>query len=440
MYRTLLKNIFCIIICCTLLTINNSCTKKTQYLILEDGNYFNGKTFLPFKEIQIKDGEILAITNTKSELNATRINISGKYVVPGLIDSHVHFGGCPCYPYVITDPLLNTTSSLYCGVTTGVDLFYEETKVKEFKKSVNKSPEKYCSALMSGPILTAPGGHGTEYGIPTRTISSIEEAGRVTAEVASEKEIDVIKICYEAYTNKNSLTEDMVKKIVEVAHQYHKKVLAHIDDAKEAMDCVDAGVDGLAHMPYDLMTDNDLEKLMESGVIVIPTIAVYQSVFEGHTALYMSDPLLWQTANPEFLRNFKHESLPPPPTWKDVFPKQPAYEENLRNCIKLGIPILAGTDAGNYAVFYGYSLHREIEQYVKDGMTPVEALNSATLNIRLVFPDKMIGKITSGYTADLLILNANPLDNIENTKQIDFVVHKGIIAQKALITNTKLTQ
>jgi len=410
--------------------------QNDKYLILEDGNYFNGTTFKPFKELQIKNGKIVAITGQKSKVQGKRIPVNNKYIIPGLIDSHVHFSGSPAYPYTFIDPLLNANSALLCGVTTNMDLFFPEASVKSFKDSVALSPEKYASVLMSGPILTAPGGHGTEYGVPTRTISSVEEAEKITNEVAAKPEIDVIKLVYEAYSNPHSLTKEMVKKIVEVAHKYHKKVFAHIDVAKEAMDCIEVGVDVLAHIPYNLMTETDLKQLKKSGAIVIPTITVYQSCFEGHTEAYMSDSLLWHTAQPGYLQNFQRAALSKPPGMEKYFTEQPAYEENLKNCIKMHIPILAGTDAGNYAVFYGYSLHNELSEYVKGGMSVSEALCTATQNIQLVFPGTTVGKIAPGYNADIVVLNANPLDNIDNTKQIDFVLHQGSTAQKMVVAPT----
>ena len=90
------------------------------------------------------------------------------------------------------------------------------------------------------------------------------------------------------------------------------------------------------------------------------------------------------------------------------------------------MPILAGTDAGNYATFYGYAIHNEIAQYVARGMTPAQALRTATSNVDAVFPDKKIGKIAAGYHADLVILNANPLEKIENTKKVYKVINRGV--------------
>ena len=411
-------------------------------IILENGSYFNGNIFVPFKEMILKAGKISSIQSSASKTKGKRVSLNGKYLIPGLIDAHVHIGGCPTFPYVENDPKLNTNSSLICGVTTVIDLFYEENKCKDLKQETGKFPQNYSSLLMAGPILTAPGGHGTEYGVPTRTMTSVEEAKKITNEVI-DGGADVIKLVYQASPTPyiSSITKEMVQAIVVTAHSRHKKVFAHIDNAAQAIDCAEVGVDVLAHMPADKLTEDQLNKLKASGIIIIPTITVLQSVIEGHDAKYMSDSLLWETANPVFMSNFSHDAVPSPLPDEKIRKYYPSvgFHENLSNCIKMKIPILAGTDAGNYAVFYGYSLHNEMLQYSLAGMTNAEALCAATQNIKLVFPDIKIGEIEVGYDADLVVLNADPLKNIGNAKDINMVFHKGAIAKNLIATLPKET-
>ena len=308
-----------------------------------------------------------------------------------------------------------------------IDLFYPEEGVQSIKTETGKSPGLYATLIMSGPILTAPGGHGTEYGVPTRTITTVAEAKKITTEVI-DGGADVIKLVYEADASNYipSLTKEMVKAIVDVAHSRHKKVFAHID--RVAMDCAAVGVDVLAHMPCDLLTDKQLKKLKASGTIIIPTMTVMQSLSEGHDEQYMSAPLLWKTANPVYMEHFSRSALPKipmPEASLHKFYSEFKWAENLKNSIKMNIPILAGTDAGNYAVFFGYSLHNELQAYTQAGMTNAAALCSATENIKLVFPGIKTGKIEAGYDADLVVLDADPLKDIRNTESINMVFHKG---------------
>ncbi len=409
---------------------NTGFAKTDSTTILENGSYFDGKTFVPFKEMIIRDGKIVSIGTAAGKTKGQHIALDGKYIIPGLIDAHVHISGSPTFPYIYSEPRLNANSSLNCGVTSLIDLFFPEDHFKAMKEQTAKSPEYYSSLIMSGPILTAPGGHGTEYGVPTRTITTVGEATTITNEVI-DGGVDVIKVVYQGYSNKNTLTKEMVKAIVVAAHSRNKKVFVHIDLAAEAMDCIDAGVDVLAHMPVDSLTDEQLNKIKASGIIIIPTITPYQSLFEGHGIKYMSDSLLWQTARPIYLAKFNRSALQKPPLPESFLKIYPSikFRENLSNCIKMKIPILAGTDAGNYAVFFGYSLHNEIEQYVLAGMPASDAICTATQNISMVFPGIKTGKIEAGYDADLVVLNADPLKDIKNTKSINMVIHKGAFAK-----------
>jgi len=396
----------------------------TNVTILENGYYFNSEAMIPFAELVIAEGKIKAINKEHTKTQGNRINISGKYIVPGFTDAHVHLMGSPTKPYTMIPPAYNTTSSLFCGVTTVIDLFFDEYKCRTFKDSINSKPNRYATVLLSGPILTAPKGHGTEYGLATRTITSVQEAKQITNEVI-DNGVDVIKLVYQAYSGKYAISKDMLEAIVATAHARNVKVFAHVNVAKEAMDCIDANVDVLAHIPQDTLTKEHINRIKQSGILTIPTLSVYTSVYEGYDAGYFSDSLLRQTANPSYLLKFPDGKAPDAP--------YPAYKQyslntkhNMRQLIKNKLPVAAGTDAGNFAVFCGYSLHEEIRQYVKLGMTPAEALNSATKTIYTVLPGIKTGVIQPGYDADLMILNKNPLEDINNTKNINTVYHKGV--------------
>src|SRR5205814_6563815 len=113
----------------------------------------------------------------------------------------------------------------------------------------------------------------------------------------------------------------------------------------------------------------------------------------------MSDSLLWHTANPLYMTHFSGNALPKPAMpdsiYNYLFPGR-KFRENMHDCIAMQIPIVAGTDAGNYAVFFGYSLHNELQQYVKAGMSTSQALCAATENLGAVLSDIRIGKIKVG--------------------------------------------
>lgn len=401
--------------------------QQDSCLIFENGQYFNGKEFRPFKQLIVKNGKILEIGKGIKTVAGKKVDLAGKYVIPGLTDAHVHIQGSPTATYVAANAVDNLKSSLHCGVTTVVDLFASESLFKSQQATAAAAPAKYAYPYMAGPILTVKGGHGTEFGIPTRCLVNVADAGQVTNEVIDHG-ADVIKLVYDAYSGEPSITREMLFEIVKTAHKRGKKVFAHINKAEEAMDCADAGVDVLAHMPANKLSEEQVEKLRKAGIIIIPTIVVQDMMITGYSKEYISDPLLWQTANPVYMTDRKKEKYTVSPTvrqWSEKHYGSLSDKENLRNCIKAGIPILAGTDAGNPATYFGYSLHYELDQYVQAGMTNAAAIRSATEVIEMVMPETKTGKIKAGYWADIVVLNADPLKNISATKNIYMVVHRG---------------
>ncbi|PQJ12957.1 hypothetical protein CJD36_004220 [Flavipsychrobacter stenotrophus] len=407
-------------------------------IILENGSYFNGKVFVPFKQMVINGGKIVGISSAATQLSGNRINLKGKFIIPGLVDGHVHIGGSPAYPYVGAEQTDNLKSSLHCGVTTVIDLFSTENKVISTKTIAARQPAVYSIPIMAGPILTSPKGHGTEFGIPTRTLTTLTEARNITNQVI-DNGADVIKLVYDAYSDKFYLSKDIMQEIVTAAHVRHKKVFAHINTAKEAMDCIDAGVDVLAHMPVNTLTDAQIEKIKRSGIFIIPTVTVYNVIMNGYSKEYISNPLLWKTANPDYLRGVKKEAKyvdTATKIWGVEYYGSLDVENNLKRCIAAGIPILAGTDAGFFDVYYGYSLHNELEQYVAAGMTNAAAINSASTMLANIFPDVETGRIKVGYDADLVVLNTDPLIDITNTKDIDLIIHKGKLVMDTALFDT----
>jgi imidazolonepropionase-like amidohydrolase len=393
-------------------------------IVIFDGQYFNGETFVPFAEMVIDNGRIKHISNKKlAYVGDTVIVAKGKFIIPGLTDAHVHLQGSPGKSggYVMFS--LYSHSAMRAGVTTQWDLF--SSKYNDMAKLPGKFPQYFGTVLNAGPCITVPYGHGANMGSPAQ-ITSVADAEKWALKLATDSTINFIKIIYQRHSSKHAMTEDEMKKIVAIAHQHNKKVLAHIDHSADAIECALAGVDALAHIPMNKMRDGEIDTLKNSGIYIIPTYTVYEATYDGMSLAYASDSLLRASAHPDDLKSLFGKPMPPD-SKKEYWPFEVDYSYNLKKIIEKGIPILAGTDAGNYAVFYGYSLHNELEQYVYHGMAHAAALNTATTNINFFLPAHKTGKITEGYTADLVILNANPLDDITNTKKIDLVIGNGAI-------------
>ncbi len=414
-----------LLLVCTILPALLPAQQKADMLIT-NGQYFNGETFVPFAIMVVDSGRIKHISAEKLNYTApTVVDAQGKYVIPGLIDCHVHLQGHPGVGknYVIYS--LNTHSALRAGVTTQCDLF--SSKYKEMAQLPGNFARYFGNVFNAGPCITVPGGHGANMGSLAQ-ITSVKEARQWAKDLATDPAIDYIKIIYQRHSNKNAMTLEQMQEIVRVAHKNNKKVLAHIDHSQDAVECALAGVDALAHIPMKKLTDSELDTLKQTGVKIIPTITVYQATYDGMGMDYAADSLLLACAHPNHLNGLYGKPIPAE-SKKEYWPFEVDYEYNLKQIIAKGIPLLAGTDAGNYAVFYGYSLHHEVAQYVRYGLSPVQALNTATTNVAAFFPEKKTGKLAIGYRADIVLLNANPLRDINNTKSIHQVICNGVVME-----------
>jgi imidazolonepropionase-like amidohydrolase len=252
------------------------------------------------------------------------------------------------------------------------------------------------------------------------SVAEIEDAVNKVIDAGA----DVVKLVYEGHSGKNSISKELLKHAIETAHKRKKKVFVHINKTAEAVDCADAGADVLAHLPRDSMSREALSTLKRSGIIIIPTIMVAQAHLQGFDAAYISDELLKRTISPLYASCFSDSGVT---AWSADSSSFQTYLANLQACIKWQIPIIAGTDAGNYAVFYGPALFDEIAHYVQAGLSVPAALRTCTENLSLVLPEAKIGKISPGYYADLLAVEGSPFADIVNCRQTSLVVHRGII-------------
>lgn len=397
-------------------------------LIIENGQYFDGEKFVAFRAMEVIEGKINKISIDEplaSDESYHYIDAQGKYIIPGLIDCHVHLQGSPGAGNSYVGHSFNSHSALRAGVTTQMDLF--SSKYAEMGRMADNFPQYFGTVLNAGPCLTVPGGHGANMGSPAQ-LTSVADAEEWAKKLCADDAVDYIKIIYQRHSNKKAMTFHQMQAIVKIAHQKGKKVLAHIDHTLDALECAHEGVDALAHIPMKKMSPTEVDSLKRSGIVVVPTITVYQASYDGMDAAYGKDSLLLASAHPSHLEGLYGGSIKPD-SKKEYWPFEIDYMYNLKLLIAAGVPIMAGTDAGNYATFYGYALHHELEEYVNGGMTTAQALNTATTNVSSFLPEKKIGKLAEGYQADMVFLNANPLENISNTKSIYKVLNRGVELQ-----------
>ena len=249
----------------------------------------------------------------------------------------------------------------------------------------------------AGTLVTAPGGHGTEYGFPIPTISAPEQADAFVAARIAEGS-DYIKIVYDDGSEIGlpwkTIDEPTLTAVIKAAKAHKKKAVVHVLAREFARRAIAAGADGLVHVFVDQPVDDAFVRLAaKRGVFVIPTLTVLDSVNRnGGNAALADDPALAPYLTPGDVRMLR-SSFPGKTPPADVL-KIPG--DTVAALKSAGVMILAGTDCGNPGTAHGASVHRELALLVAAGLTPAEALAAATAKTAETFQLSDRGRIARG--------------------------------------------
>jgi imidazolonepropionase-like amidohydrolase len=375
----------------------------------------------PIKDavVVITDGMITAVGPRKTVSAppaAKRIDLTGKTIVPGLINAHGHV---EFDPKAATAPRrqLNDQLDLYAryGVTTVYSLGDDGVESVRLRDDIRKSgPGVGARLYVAGPILNP------------KDVASGREA--VTANVA--RGVDIIKIRLQGPPDAAIRQPEVLQAITKEAHADKRMVAAHIFTAAEAQLVLDAGVNVLAHS----IRDRDIEPAMiaeikRNGVGYIPTLTRDLSVFVYEsTPAFVSDPFfakeqaykapLAALLTPEAQARVRDST-----SSQAIKPALAQARRNLKTLSDAGVPIAMGTDTGAPSGrWQGYFEHVELEMMVEAGLTPMQALVAATGGAaKVMHIDDAVGTLQPGRHADLLVLSASPLADIRNTRRLEQV-------------------
>jgi len=392
--------------------------------------------------IRIENDRIAAVDEeAPPNFDGRTIDLDGKWVLPGLIDAHVHSWG-NTGPAFQQRQMLQTGGTakmmLYSGVTAFLDLFSPEDYIFDLRNRQRAEGFLGANIYAAGPILTCPNGHGTEYGIPTRTVTSPDDA-RQTVDSLATRAPDVVKLVYHPYRTDRypSMNRATMTTIIDAAHRHNLKTVVHIETWSGAHEAIAAGVDAITHTPPSALPDSTLAAMHRHGTAWIPTLAVHTEL--SHWIQHpkrLKKNLVRAVADSALLAAYRDSSGLPDGirSWTG---RQAKHREIRLKAVQKGaeasIPILAGTDAGNPGVFQGYSLHRELVLLRLAGLSNWEALTAATTAAR-DFLDAPFG-LQSGDRANLLVLNASPLDDIRHTQTVHRVIYHGQVVDRNRLLN-----
>lgn len=375
--------------------------------LIRDVTVFDGERRTGQHSVLIRGDRIVAIDPKAKPGPDTRIvDGRGKTVLPGLIDAHVHAFQAQ------DDPLL-------FGVTTQLDMFSppEGSRAARTRMAARDNARE-ADLFSAGYLATVPKGHGTQFGLPVPTLTTPAEADAwVAARIAEGS--DYIKIVSEpgSTAGRSLPTLDLptIKALVTAAHKRGKLAVVHAQSLATATDAIEAGADGLVHLFIDRDGGAAFARLAKQrGLFIVPTYTVFEA-FAGRsgTAGLLDAPGLTGLLSKSAADSLRQKM------GADRAAALDAIEAaNISALAKAGVPVLAGTDAGNPATWYGISLHHELDLLVKAGLTPAQALNGATGATAKAFRLADRGRIAPGMKADLLLVAGDPTVAIADVHRI----------------------
>jgi imidazolonepropionase-like amidohydrolase len=385
--------------------------------LIRNVRVFDGERGLGARTVLLDHGRIANIDyRGPTPSDARVVEGTGKTLLPGLIDSHVHAF------HALEMPLL-------FGVTTQLDMFTPIESLRDIRArmAAGTNTDK-ADVFTAGYLATVPGGHGTEYGVPIPTLSRADQAEDwVKARIAEGS--DYIKIIIEPGGRGRgplpTLDAPTVRALVAAAHRHGKLAVVHAETMESAEEAIYAGADGLMHLFFDQMGGTRFAALARSHhIFVVPTYVVFEPGAGRAGSATVADSPGFAPLLPASVRSALHQTS----RGGDPAQLDRVMGANIRALLAAHVPILAGTDSSNTGTYYGVSLHRELELLVEAGLSPPEALRAATAAPADAFHLRDRGRIAAGLRADLLLVDGDPTIDILATRRIIEVWKGGLSA------------
>lgn len=409
--------------------------------------------------VLVKNGKIEHVyegaTPDPKEVKAEALEASGKTLLPGLIDVHVHlvasggFSDSPAdYQFDKTMPRA-LAAYLYSGITAVKSVGDPLDQILKVRALVNSGERLGAELFTCGPMFTAPGGHGTEYfkNVPeqyrksaeeqTVRIPSTPEAAKQQVDELKKRGVDGIKAILEAGAAGmlfNRMDVSLLRAVADESHAQKLPIVVHTGDSHDVADALSARINGIEHGSMrDQIPAALFAQMKTQGVAYDPTLTVVEAFVDiaSGSAEPLERPLVLQ-AGPSALIDSSKKFLASENGAKmrermKHFPvSMELAKQNLLSAWKAGVMLVTGSDAGNPLVLHGSTIQRELELWVEAGIPPAVALQAATYNAaQLLGVGDRIGLVKEGYDANLLLVDGNPLKEIKQIESIQSVILKG---------------
>ena len=370
-------------------------------LIVGDGRVVENGTLLVSEGKIVQAGPAAEVRVPEA---ATRVSLAGKTVMPMLLDTHVHVGSTR---EAIMGDLRRRA---YYGVSTALSLGTDSYDMLDLRGQTTPGAARFLSAGR-GITMPEPGRTTVPY-----WVSTPGDGRKAVDELAAHK-VDIVKMWVDTRDGKyKKLTSEIYGAIIDEAHKKGLRVTAHIFDLDDAKGLIRAGLDAFAHGVRDRDIDDELVAMFKQrpGLVLTPNLPD-RGVRVDRSWLRPS------------LSEGEFAKLEAANTDRQV--AQAFFGIQARNLAKLnaaGVRITLGTD-GNTP----WGPHEEMADMVAAGMTPMQVIVAATRNSAEFLRIQDAGMLQAGRSADFIVLDANPLDDITNTRRISTVVLRGAAVDRS---------
>ncbi len=394
----------------------------------------------------VRNGHITAVGKRGSVTASTHVDLTGKTVIPAMINAHLHIGyegytswGAENYtPQNVLDHLQR--EAFYgVGATQTVGSSPTDSSIQFIKdQSAGKFPP--ASRFFFMPGMAPPNGgpdaillKGTSALHAVYEVSTGPEA-RAAVRGMADKGLKSVKIWVDDRRGTYpKMTPEVYNAVIDEAHSHHMIVQAHAIALEDQKAVVRAGADVLVHIVANEKVDDELLGLIrEKKPYWTPVMGL-----SDRSEVCDNDPFIDQVLPAETVKSIRATGCAPLSANAKVREEMLAY--NFPKMIDAGARLVLGTDAGiSNRYSFGWADHHEIARYVQFGLTPAQAITAATQRPAAMIRIDDMGTLAPGKSADFVVLTANPMDNIRNTRTIDSVYLKGAkLDREALLAKWK---
>ena len=421
-----------------------------EITVIEGATVIDGVSDTPIEDaVIVIAGDTIQSIGSRGSVEpppgARTIDATGKTILPGIFNLHGHVAMSEGFDrrmdnYTRERVQRDANSYLYYGVTHSVSLGLDQEPMPGFQADQRAGLAGGARLYSAGLGFAAMDGWEPA-GVEEINRPTTPEEARAMVQQELAKGSDVLKIWVDDRLGElPKITPELYGAIIDEAHRNNLKVLAHMFYLEDAKELMRRGLDALAHSVRDQEVDEEFLALAkETGVTQVTTlIGHYGNLTFPQDTSYLDDPgvpLMIPADALETLRSeeYQNEMAAGPGMERS----RGFYETALKNAAAVaaaGIPIAVGTDSSGASRVQGLWEHREMEHMVKAGLTPMQAIQAATVNgARMLGVEDKYGTLQPGKVADLIVLDANPLSDITNSRKIDAVWMNGQPVDRAAL-------